>query len=120
MKSEAQPVGSYQRTGLAHVQAEHLPERGVQQVGGGMVAGGVFASDGIDVGVHGLAEADGATGDLAEVDDQAGHDLLGVGDGYPTAVARDVSGVADLATAFGVERGLEQDDLDVLAPPRPR
>ncbi len=35
---EAQPVGPHQRAGLLDVVAEHLAQRGMQQVGGGVVA----------------------------------------------------------------------------------
>ena len=40
---EAQPIGRDQRARLLDVRAEHLPQRGVQQVGGGVVAAGRVA-----------------------------------------------------------------------------
>ena len=87
MKSKRSRSGATSDPGLSHVQSEHLPESGVQQVSRGVVAGGVLAADGVDVCVDGLAEADRAGSDLAEVDDQAGHHLLRVGDGNAPVVA---------------------------------
>ena len=49
---EAQPVGSHQAAGLLDVRAEHLAQRGVQQVGAGVVAHGAGAPLGVDLGAH--------------------------------------------------------------------
>ena len=46
---EAQAVGRDQRTLLLHVRAEHLAQRGVQQVRGGVVAADVLAAGVVDL-----------------------------------------------------------------------
>ena len=47
---EAQPIRRDERAGLAHVRAQPLAQRGVQQVRGGVVAARRIASVGIDIG----------------------------------------------------------------------
>ncbi len=51
---KAQAVGVDERSCLADVVAEHLLQRPVQKVGGGVVVGDLLAPLGIDVGGDGL------------------------------------------------------------------
>ena len=53
---EAQVVGRDERAGLADVLAEHVAEGGMEQVGGGVVAGRVGASGAVDVGLDLVAD----------------------------------------------------------------
>ncbi len=67
---EAEAIGSDQRTCLPSVLAEHAVQRGVEQVGGGVVAHDVPAPAGVDGRARLVALARMALGDAAEVDDQ--------------------------------------------------
>ena len=55
-KVETQPRGLDQRSGLLHVRAQHLAERGVEQVRSGVVAADGIAALAIDDGVDTVAE----------------------------------------------------------------
>ena len=55
---EAEPVGADHRAGLLHVLAEHLAQRVVQQVGGGVVAADRGAPIGVDRGGRRLPRRD--------------------------------------------------------------
>ena len=111
---EAQVVGRDERAGLADVFAEHVAEGGVEQVGGGVVAGRVGASGAVDLGLDLVADGELSGGDFADVGDHVAEGA-GLGDFELRAVGGDGAGVADLAAAFGVEgRGVE-DDADLVA-----
>ena len=114
---EAQAVGADERTGLLHVRAEHLAQRPVQHVGGGVIAADAIAAHTVDLGLDLVALGDHADahppavhGDLArepvlrvdDVDDRAGR-------------GRDRAGVADLATRLRVERRAVEHDVDLEA-----
>ena len=45
---ESQPIGRDERAGLLHVRPEHLAQRGVQQVRGGVIAADRIAARGVD------------------------------------------------------------------------
>ena len=87
----------------------------MEHVGGGVVAGGVLAAQGVNFCLHGFAEAHNAVGDLAEVHDDVGHDCLGVVDFDGAVGCCEGAGVAYLTAAFGVEWRLHQNQLDALA-----
>ena len=106
---EPQLVRAYVGAGLVDVGAEQLPERRVQQMGGGVVALGGVAGGAVYVGVHPLARLErSALGDER-------HDLIiaeaqHIFDARETVavVALHVSGVGDLSATGGVERRLDQ------------
>lgn len=112
---ESQPIGCDERARLSNVGSKHLPECGVQHVGRRVVSGRVLSANGVDVGVDGVAHADLPLGDFAKVHDHARHDFLGVVDDDPSFTADDLAGVANLASALGVEWRFHQDDFDLLA-----
>ncbi|MNF43853.1 hypothetical protein D3C84_249540 [compost metagenome] len=112
---ETQALAVDQRALLLHVLAEHLAQRGVQQVGGRVVERGGAAHRGIDLGFHGLADAQAACADHAVV--QVG--ATGLGgiahvEAHATGIAQ-VAAVTDLAAGFGVERGAVEDHHALLA-----
>ena len=49
---EAQAIGRDHRTRLLHVRAEHLAQRPVQDVGGGVIAADAVAAHAVDRGLH--------------------------------------------------------------------
>ena len=67
---EAQPVGRHQRALLRHVGAEHLAQRLVQEVGGGVVGARGRAPRVIDDQLDRVAGLEGALLDAADVHDQ--------------------------------------------------
>ena len=62
---------SIERAGLLDVRAEHLAQRGVEQVRAGVVAHGGVADFAVDDGVDRVADGDGLLGD-----DLVGEDAL--------------------------------------------
>ena len=68
---EAEPLRGHQRTLLADVFAEHLPQRPVQQVGAGVVAADGVASGDVDPGRRLLAGLDVSLDRLDVMADQA-------------------------------------------------
>ena len=113
MKSKRSLSGAT-RACLPDVIAEHLSERGVQQVGRRVVARGVLPVHGIDPTLHRVALRHASLGHPAEVDYEAGHDGLRVGDLDPPVEAGNVARIADLAAPFRIERGLQQHDFDLF------
>ncbi len=112
---EAHALGVDHLALLGDMGAEHVLQRGVQQVGGRVVGAGGRARAGLDRGRHGRADRQGrALGHLDRVNEEIGV-LLGVQ--HPAfAVGPDEAAlVAGLTAAFAVEGGLVQDDLDHLA-----
>ena len=109
---EAQPIGRHHRAGLLHVRAEHLAQRPVQDVGGGVVAADAVAAHGVDRGFHLVADLDRAAADHALVHDhRTGHAVARVLHVEHGAVdLRDPARVADLAARLRVEgRAVEHD-----------
>ena len=96
---EAQPVGRHQRALLRHVIAEHLAQRLVQQMRGGMVLPDGGAARVVDLQQHRIADFQRALADLDQMREQVAGLLLRVGDGGAQAVAADLALVADLAAA---------------------
>ena len=113
---ETEPVGRDQRALLRHVRAEHAAERGVKEMGGGMVGADLLPARRVDREPHRVADRERARLDLAVVDEEAVRLLLHVVDGEARAlVALDRTGIADLAAQLGVERRLVDDDRDLVA-----
>ena len=112
---EAQASGVAQRAGLADVGSKDGTERGVQQVGAAVVAGRVEAAFGFDLRRYGVAQGDVALGHDAAMDDEAGDGALRVLDVDTAVGSGDDAAVSDLSASLGVEAGLGQDDLDLLA-----
>ena len=111
---EAQPVGGDQRALLFDMIAEHVAQRRVQQVGGGVIQGDVRPARGVDAGANAVVRIERA-GDHAPVVQVLAAALGGVFDFEDRAVlAAQGSGVADLPAGLGVERrGVEHDDAGV-------
>ncbi len=113
---EAEAAGLVLGTGLGGRRAEGVAQGLVGQVRGRVGTGDGLAAAVVDGGV-GL----GPDGDLADLDDalvhvDTGDRLLAVADlDDGTGVDLDAAGVADLATALGVEGGAVEDDLDLVA-----
>ena len=113
---EAQAAGLDHAAGLLDVRAEHLAQRGVQQVRGGVVAPGGVAQRRGHFGAQHVAHADGREGGDA-VHGQAGHageGGLDIGD-LLAGIGVESAAVAHLAAGFGVERRLVEDQLGVDA-----
>ena len=108
---EAEPVGRDERARLLHVRPQHLSQRPVQQVGGGVVAPDGFASAGVDAGHRLLAGSDLTFHDTDAVTYQARHGVGGVDDLGRAGVAGDRARVADLAARLGVERSPVEEHL---------
>ena len=103
---EAGALRIHQRALLRDMVAQHVAQRRVQEVGGGVVAGAGGARVQIDGGGHAVADGQAAAGQLALVAEYRGLDLLGVVDveqRADAALQRNLADVADLAAAFGVE-----------------
>ena len=111
---EAQMIRRDQRAGLAHVVAQHLTQRGVQQMGRGVVARRVVAAAALHNGLHAIADGDLARADRADMRDDVAVGA-GIGDLDLRGVGADQPGVADLPAALWVERSRAQHDADALA-----
>ena len=100
---------------LMDVVAQNLLQRLLQQVAGGMVAHDIHAAALIHRGRDGIAQAEGAVGNGADVDKVAGAGFAGIGDGEYVFAAGDGAAVAHLAAHFGVEGGTGQHELGGIA-----
>ena len=107
-KVEAQTIRLHQRAGLMDVVAQHLLQRGIQQVGGGVGAAHGAAALRIDGGGNAVAHMEGAPQQLAVVHILAALVLLDVGHHKLRAVGGDDAVVGHLTAHLGVERGLIQ------------
>ena len=109
---ETETVGTDPRSLLLHVVAEHLAQRPVQDVGGGVVA----PDAGPAIGVHRrgdlVPDSQLAVDGLDDVNVEVGHSVDGVDDPHPGPgrLAGDLAGVSDLTAALGVERRAVQYD----------
>ncbi len=110
---EPQPVGRHQRAALLDVRPEHLAQRGVQQVGGGVVPARRVAGRVVHGGHHGVTRLQVACGDLDPVKartvrarlDQSPHQREGA------SLARERADVRHLAARLDVERrAVERDE----------
>ena len=101
---EAKSVGTDIGTLLLHVLAQHLTQRVVKDVGGGVVAPDRRTSVVVDGGGDDLARLEAAgAGDLVDMDSR--YAIPGVGDIDGDAATGDRARVADLAAGLRVERG---------------
>ena len=112
---KAQPVRLYQRAGLMDMVAEHLLQRRLKQMGGGVGARDSVAPLQVQLGGHLVIQGEAAGAHLAVMKVFAALGLLGVGDLKDRLAARDAPVVAHLAAHLGVERGLVQDEDAALA-----
>jgi hypothetical protein len=112
---EAQAARLDEGAGLLGVLAELLLDRRVQDVRGGVAAGGRDPPAGVDAGLDRLALADLAGDDAGTVDGQPLDPLLGVEHLEAAGRGLEQAGVADLAATLGVERRAGQHDLDEVA-----
>src|SRR5450759_4551868 len=103
---EAQPVGRHQRAFLRHVIAEHLAQRLVQQMGGGMVLPYGGAPRVIDFHEQRIAHFHRSLVHLDHMYEKVAGLFLGVGDGEMQALASHLALVANLAATLAVERRL--------------
>ena len=108
---EAQTVGRHQRTLLAHVIAEHVTQRAVQQVRSRVVPARGVPTRGVDDRQRVLPRVQLAVDDGGAVHDEPGKHVLGVEHLGAPRHGGDETGVADLATGLGVERGPVEHDL---------
>ena len=113
---EAQPLGRDERTLLHRLRPQDLAQRGVQQVGPGVVAHDRRARAGVDGERDGIAFAERARDHPPLVHDQSAGRLLRVLDLDARAPrGRDGAAVADLAAALAVEGRDRRDHLDRTA-----
>src|SRR5579859_5435181 len=108
---ETQPLGRDHRPGLSDMGAQNLPQRGVHQVRGGMIALDIAAARFVDL-------RDGQRR-LERLTERADHGVLAVDlfdalDGQLPTVAFHDTGVTYLATGLGVERVLLENDLELI------
>ena len=104
-------VGIDQRAALLDVSAQHLAQRLVHQVGGGVVAHCARATHGVDAGQQAVAHRQRARFQHAVMAEHAGLDLQRVGHGEAQAIGFQQAGITDLAARFGVERrGVQHHD----------
>ena len=115
VKSNRSRSGATRDPGLPDVAAEHAPQRLVEEVRGRVVPRDVHAPLAVNARLDLVAGRDGAAADAALVHDEAVHGRLGVRNVHVAAQGQDDARIADLAAALGVEGGLAQHHLDVLA-----
>ena len=92
-------------------------ERGVEQVGAGVVAADGVAALAVDDGVDAVADGEVALEHgLVRADALNGQDAAGdFGDGFVAIGGGEPAGIADLAAGVAVEAGVIENDLDLLA-----
>ena len=112
---EAQPVGRDQRALLRDVIAQHLAQRLVQQMGGGVVGADMRAARVIDIEFQRRSGAERAFLDGDAMGEHVARHLLRVGDAHPHAVRMHDAGVADLSAGLAIERRLVEHHESALA-----
>ena len=117
-KIEAQSIGRNQRALLLHMFAQDLPQRPVQQMGGGVIERDCGAAFAIDARLELVAHTDLAGLEHADVR-KRGAELARVPDDEARRRAGECARVAHLAAAFGVERRMVQHHLAFLARQHP-
>ena len=117
---EAQPIGGDERAGLLHVGAEHLPQRGVQQVGGRVVAPRGVAQFLVHRGAHGVVRPERALldDDLVQAGAIGGHAHQPLHPGPGARGGDDRAGVRHLAARLDVERRPVEREVPGLALPQ--
>ena len=112
---EAQVIGRDQRARLGHVRAEHLAERGVQQMSPRVMLAQALAARRLHADGHVLALAEAASAHADVVHEELRPAVVRVHD-LAAAVAPDQrGGVAHLTTGLGVGRRAIEDHLDLGA-----
>ena len=111
---EAQAIGRNKRPFLDDVGAEDLAQRRVQEVRRGVVEHRRLARRAIHDGGDGVALAESASLDLADVQVRVA-ELARVGDAECRRAVRERADVADLAAGLGVEGRAVEHDLRVVA-----
>src|SRR5690606_15529305 len=103
---EAQPIRRDERARLADVRAQHLSQRGVEQVRGRVIAPRSVAHRCVHAGVYRLPFGQCAAGDADAMRTRATRRYAGkaVDDGFDLAVARQPAGIRDLAARLEIER----------------
>ena len=112
---EPQTVGRDERARLLDMVAQHLDQRRLQNMRGGVVAGDERTAALVDFRVHVVVLANGARGDNARVRGKIRLGLGGVFDLDGAVLVEDGARVADLAAHLSVERRLVEDDGDLVA-----
>ncbi len=111
---EAQALTVDQRPFLLNVITQHLAQRSMQQVSCRVIQCGGLAYAGVDRGLHLFADTQSAL--LNDDMVQMGITRLGgIRHLGAQAGGRQITGVTNLATGFGVERGLIQHDHTLVA-----
>src|SRR5882757_1531070 len=113
-KIESQPIGGHQRALLLDMRAENLPQRGVQQVRGGMIERNGFSTLNIDLRGHSIAYMQFTAFEHPDMGKRCAN-LLGVAHGKPRAGALEGARIADLAAAFRIEGRVVEDHLTLLS-----
>ena len=116
-KIEAQVIGRDERASLLHVRAEHVAQRGVQQMRRSVVAHVASAALGIGDGGDAVAYVQIFFRDDA-VRDKSADRIIGAADfGHfqRFGIIVEAAGIGDLAAGFGVDRGAVEHDFGFLA-----
>jgi hypothetical protein len=117
-KIKAQAFRRNKGSGLSDMVAKDLPERGVEKMGGGVVITDGLPPGGIDGGLNAVTDPELAAQGFNLVGDEV-RDRIGGALDYPgTMRPLKAAGVPDLASGFGIEGGLAQNDLASLARPQ--
>ena len=104
---ETQPLRVHQRTLLGHVRTQHLPQRLMRKMGGGMVGTRGRTTPVIDDQFYGIAGFEGAGFDAADMDEHIAQFFLCVRDAeQPTLGTLDDALVADLSAGLAIKRRL--------------
>ena len=100
---------------MLHVIAQHLAQRLVHQVRGGMIANRPRATFGVDLGVHQIADRNHTLDNPAVMAEHRRLDLDRVLDDQARGAVAQLSGVTDLPTTLGVERRVVEHHDGVVA-----
>jgi len=110
---ETQAVGRDQRTLLRDVRSQHLAQRRVQQVRGGVIRASCGAAHSVHSRSNRFADLQRAGCELADMNVCLA-EFLRVGDREASSGRREFAGVTHLAATLGVERRDVEDDLALL------
>ena len=94
--------------------AQHIAQRLVQQVRGGVVGADGLAARMVQFQLGGLATGDGPLQDFRHMQEHAGH-LAGIGHPGKPGIGADIALIAHLTAAFRIERRLVHHEIDGLA-----
>ena len=111
---EAQPLRCHKGTGLADGSAQHRAQSSVEDMSAAVVSGRIKAARQFNLGGYRVADRYFALGNGSPLNYQSGHRTLSVFHGNDAVGAADGTTVAQLSTAFCIERRLANDDLYLL------